>query len=144
MSNVRTEDDRRTAITDRLGRPLRDLRVSLTDECNFRCTYCMPEELYGEGYPFLNPASLLTFEEIGNVVRQLATLGVEKVKITGGEPLLRPGVHNLVSDLLSIPGIRDVGLITNGFHLAGVAERLRDAGLSRVTVSLDKEKEQNN
>ncbi len=97
----------------------------------------MPEELYGEGYPFLNPASLLTFEEIGNVVRQLATLGVEKVKITGGEPLLRPGVHNLVSDLLSIPGIRDVGLITNGFHLAGVAERLRDAGLSRVTVSLD-------
>ncbi|MDA3948153.1 MAG: GTP 3',8-cyclase MoaA [Spirochaeta sp.] len=125
------------AVTDRLGRPLRDLRVSLTDECNFRCTYCMPEELFGEGHPFLNPRNLLSFDEIENVVRHAAAMGVQKVKITGGEPLLRPGVHTLVRSLREIPGIDDIGLITNGYHLATVAQRLRDAGLERVTVSLD-------
>lgn len=124
-------------VTDRMGRPLRDLRVSLTDECNFRCTYCMPEELFGEGHPFLSPRSLLTFDEIVTLVRHMAKLGVQKVKITGGEPLLRPGVHRLVRDLYAIPGIEDVGLITNGFHLSGVAQRLYQAGLRRVTVSLD-------
>jgi cyclic pyranopterin phosphate synthase len=97
----------------------------------------MPEELFGEGHPFLSPAALLSFDEIVTLVRHMAKLGVQKVKITGGEPLLRPGVHRLVRDLYEIPGIEDVGLITNGFHLSGVAERLYQAGLRRVTVSLD-------
>lgn len=137
LSNHQDDREARRPVTDRMGRPLRDLRVSLTDECNFRCTYCMPEELFGEGHPFLSPKSLLTFDEIVTLVRHMANLGVQKVKITGGEPLLRPGVHRLVRELYAIPGIQDVGLITNGFHLAGVAERLYQAGLRRVTVSLD-------
>lgn len=129
-------------VTDRMGRPLRDLRVSVTDACNFRCTYCMPAELYGDGYPFLPPDALFSFDEITAFVRHAVTLGVEKVKITGGEPLLRPGVHTLVEQVASIPGISDVGLITNGYHLAAAAQRLRDAGLSRITVSLDSLREE--
>lgn len=125
------------AIHDRIGRPLRDLRVSVTDECNFRCTYCMPEELFGEGHPFLPPSALLTFGEIVTLIEGMVPLGVEKVRITGGEPLLRPGVHRLVRRLTGIAGIKDIALITNGFHLSGVAARLYEAGLGRITVSLD-------
>ncbi|MFP4638742.1 MAG: radical SAM protein [Spirochaetaceae bacterium] len=124
-------------VTDRLGRPLRDLRVSVTDECNFRCTYCMPEVLFGEGHPFLPPGQLLSFGEITRIVQAAASLGVRKVKITGGEPLLRPGLHRLIASLTHIPGIEDVGLITNGFHLPSLGTKLREAGLSRITLSLD-------
>jgi GTP 3',8-cyclase len=125
------------AIRDRLGRPLQDLRISLTDECNFRCTYCMPEELFGEGHPFLPPDSLLSFDEIVTAVEWMIPLGVRKIKLTGGEPLLRPGVHRLIRQLAELPGIEDIGLITNGYHLPAMAERLFQAGLRRVTVSLD-------
>lgn len=124
-------------IHDRMGRPLSDLRVSLVDECNFRCTYCMPRELFGEGHPFLAPQALLSFDEIVAVVECLAPLGVRKIKLTGGEPLLRPGMHELVPRLLAVPGIEDLGLITNGSHLAPLADKLRQYGLSRVTISLD-------
>jgi cyclic pyranopterin phosphate synthase len=125
------------AVRDRMGRPLADLRVSLIDECNFRCTYCMPKELFGEGHPFLPPRALLSFKEIVTVVRTLAPLGVSKVKLTGGEPLMRPGMHELIPRLFEIPGIEDVGLITNGYHLSSLAPALRRAGLERVTISLD-------
>ncbi|WP_081942212.1 GTP 3',8-cyclase MoaA [Spirochaeta lutea] len=124
-------------VTDRMGRPLRDLRISVTDECNFRCTYCMPKELFGEGHPFMPPSRYLSFPEIRDLVAMMVPLGVRKLKITGGEPLLRPGLHQLIARLTRIPGIEDVGLITNGFHLKTLGPRLRDAGLTRVTVSLD-------
>lgn len=124
-------------VEDRLGRPLRDLRISVIDECNFRCTYCMPRELFAEGHPFLAPSALLSFDEIETVVRIGARLGVNKVKITGGEPLLRPGVHRLIERLNNIRGIEDVGLITNGYHLPRLAGWLRAAGLKRITISLD-------
>jgi len=126
-----------SAIRDRLGRPLQDLRVSLTDECNFRCTYCMPEELFGEGHPFLPPSALLSFDEIVTAVGYMIPLGVRKIKLTGGEPLLRPGVHRLVRMLKELSGLEDIGLITNGFHLARVARQLYDEGLRRITISLD-------
>lgn len=127
----------RHALLDRLGRPLRDLRVSVTDECNFRCTYCMPKELFGEGHPFLPPKALLSFDEIESIVARFTHLGVEKVKITGGEPLLRMGVHNLIGRIRRLSGIDDIGLITNGYHLPNLAKHLRQAGLRRITVSLD-------
>ena len=124
-------------IADTMGRPLRDLRVSVTDRCNFRCTYCMPAEIYGERYEFLPRADLLTFEEIARLVRVFVGLGAEKVRLTGGEPLVRSGVEKLVAMLSSIEGIRDLTLTTNGYLLSQQAQALRDAGLQRVTVSLD-------
>jgi cyclic pyranopterin phosphate synthase len=111
--------------------------VSVTDRCNFRCPYCMPREVFGPGYAFLPRAELLTFEEIGRLVRAAARLGVTKVRLTGGEPLLRRDLETLVSLIASTPGIADVALTTNGSLLAARAEGLRAAGLSRVTVSLD-------
>jgi GTP 3',8-cyclase len=125
------------AVADRLGRPLRDLRVSVTDRCNFRCTYCMPKEVFGRDYAFLPREQLLTFEEITRVVQVAAGLGVEKVRLTGGEPLLRRNLERLVGQLASVPGIRDLALTTNGALLARQAEALAQAGLRRVTVSLD-------
>ncbi len=122
---------------DRLGRPMRDLRVSVTDRCNFRCPYCMPAEIYGEKYRFLPKPELLSFEEIERLVRILVPLGVEKVRITGGEPLLRHELPLLVERLARIPGVRDLTLTTNGFLLAAQAQRLVEAGLERITVSLD-------
>ena len=122
---------------DLLGRPLRDLRVSVTDRCNFRCPYCMPREMFGPGHAFLPRAELLSFEEIGRLVRAFARLGVQKVRLTGGEPLLRRDLPTLVRLIAETPGITDVALTTNGSLLAAQAESLKAAGLGRVTVSLD-------
>ncbi len=121
---------------DTLGRPLRDLRISVTDRCNFRCVYCMPKEVFGHDYRFLPRRELLSFEEIERVSRVFVELGVHKLRITGGEPLLRRGLEDLVGRLASL-GDLDVTLTTNGALLAQKAQALADAGLSRVTVSLD-------
>jgi cyclic pyranopterin phosphate synthase len=126
-----------TAVVDQLGRPLLDLRVSVTDRCNLRCTYCMPREVFGADYQFLPRTALLTFEEIERLCRLLAVDGVHKVRLTGGEPLLRRELHALVGMLAAIDGIDDIALTTNGVALAARAQRLKDAGLRRVTVSLD-------
>src|SRR6187431_1232123 len=126
----------RMALEDTLHRPLRDLRISITDRCNFRCVYCMPKEVYGREYEFLPRADLLTFEEIARLARVFAGLGVEKVRLTGGEPLIRRDVERLVEMLAAIPGL-DLTLTTNGAVLRQKARLLRDAGLGRITVSLD-------
>jgi cyclic pyranopterin phosphate synthase len=126
----------RVALEDTLHRPLRDLRVSITDRCNFRCVYCMPKEVYGRDYAFLPRRDLLTFEEIARLARVFARLGVEKIRLTGGEPLIRREVEGLVEMLASISGL-DLTLTTNGALLAQKAQALRDAGLGRITVSLD-------
>jgi GTP 3',8-cyclase len=119
------------------ARPMRDLRISVMDRCNFRCPYCMPKETFHDGYRFLKSAERLSFEEIVRLARLAVPLGVRKLRITGGEPLLRPNLIDLVGDLTSIPGIEDVALTTNGVLLAKYASELKAAGLSRVTVSLD-------
>jgi GTP 3',8-cyclase len=123
-------------VLDTLGRPVRDLRISVTDRCNFRCVYCMPKEVYGRSYRFLERRQLLTFEEIERLSRVFASLGVEKVRLTGGEPLLRRELERLVEMLGAIPGV-DLTLTTNGSLLPQKARVLADAGLRRVTVSLD-------
>ncbi len=122
--------------TDTFGRPLRDLRISVTDRCNFRCVYCMPKEVFGRGYRFMDRRELLTFEELERLARAFVALGVEKVRITGGEPLLRRDVERLVERLAAIGGL-DLTMTTNGALLPQKARALADAGLSRVTVSLD-------
>jgi cyclic pyranopterin phosphate synthase len=122
---------------DTLGRPLKALRISVTDRCNFRCTYCMPREVFGPDYPFLPRAALLTFEEITRLVRIFTGLGVAKVRLTGGEPLLRRELPVLVGMLAAVPGIEDLALTTNGVLLPDLAPALRAAGLKRLTVSLD-------
>jgi len=122
---------------DTLGRPLRDLRISVTDRCNFRCPYCMPRERYHEHYRFLKSGERLDFEEIVRLTRLFLTLGVRKLRITGGEPLLRAGLADLIGDLTSLPGMEDIALTTNGVLLGQQAIVLRAAGLQRVTVSLD-------
>jgi GTP 3',8-cyclase len=122
---------------DRFERPLRDLRISVTDRCNFRCPYCMPAEIYGDQYRFLPRPELLTFEEIERLASLFVSLGAEKLRITGGEPLLRHQLPRLIERLSAIPGVRDLALTTNGALLAKQAKALADAGLTRVTVSLD-------
>ena len=122
---------------DTLGRPLRDLRISVTDRCNFRCPYCMPRERYHEHYRFLKTNERLSFEEIVRLTRLFLQLGVRKLRITGGEPLLRAGLPELIGDLTTLPGVEDVALTTNGVLLAQQAAALRAAGLQRITVSLD-------
>jgi GTP 3',8-cyclase len=124
-------------ITDRFRRPLRDLRISVTDRCNFRCTYCMPADIYGENYRFLPREELLTYEEITRVARVFVRLGVVKLRLTGGEPLLREDLETLVAMLAQIDGVEDIALTTNAFLLPKKAGLLKDAGLKRVTVSLD-------
>jgi cyclic pyranopterin phosphate synthase len=128
-------------LLDRLGRPLETLRVSITDRCNFRCVYCMPKEVFGRDYAFLERRELLTFEEIARVVGIFAALGVRTVRLTGGEPLVRRNVENLVEQLSTIETSRgerlELALTTNGSLLAQKAEALAAAGLGRVTVSLD-------
>ena len=124
------------AVTDTLGRPVRDLRISVTDRCNFRCVYCMPKEVFGRDFEFLGREKLLTFEEIARLARVFHDHGVEKARLTGGEPLLRRDLERLVAMLAEIPGL-DLTLTTNGALLAAKAPALRDAGLRRVTVSLD-------
>jgi len=122
---------------DTLGRPLRDLRISITDRCNFRCVYCMPKEVFGRDYEFLPRAQLLTFEEIERLARAFVANGVRKLRITGGEPLVRRDVERLIALLRAIDDELDVTLTTNGALLPQKAQALADAGLSRVTVSLD-------
>jgi cyclic pyranopterin phosphate synthase len=124
-------------MLDQLDRPLRDLRVSVTDRCNLRCPYCMPREMFGADFAFLPREQLLSFEEITRVVRVMAAGGVAKVRLTGGEPLLRGQLDRLVAMLAAVEGISDIALTTNGLLLARHAQRLRDAGLDRVSVSLD-------
>ena len=124
-------------VTDRLKRPMHDLRISVTDRCNFRCTYCMPKEIYGEAYEFTPKAELLTYEEIARLTRLFARHGVRKLRVTGGEPLVRAGLDSLIALLSRIEGIEDLTLTTNGYLLAAQARALKDAGLQRITVSLD-------
>ena len=123
-------------ITDTLGRPLRDLRISVTDRCNFRCTYCMPKEVFGREYQFLERDELLTFEEIERVARVFVAHGITKIRLSGGEPLIRRNLERLVEMLAPIPGL-DLAMTTNASLLAHKAESLRRAGLERITVSLD-------
>jgi cyclic pyranopterin phosphate synthase len=122
---------------DRRGRELRDLRISVTDRCNFRCGYCMPAEVYHERYVFLPRREILSFEEIERLARIFVELGVRKLRITGGEPLVRHDLAELMGRLARIPGVEDLALTTNGYLLAGQAQALRDAGLARITISLD-------
>ena len=128
-------------ITDRFNRPLKDLRISVTDRCNFRCPYCMPAEVFGERYQFLPKAQILSFEEITRIARVFIALGVNKLRITGGEPLLRTDLHLLIAQLSGLVSTNgppvDITLTTNGYLLAQQAQRLKDAGLQRITVSLD-------
>jgi cyclic pyranopterin phosphate synthase len=128
-------------LADGLGRPLRDLRISVTDRCNFRCSYCMPKEVFDKDYPYLPHASLLTFEEITRLARQFVAHGVQKIRLTGGEPLLRKNIEVLVGQLSELRTVTgqplDLTLTTNGSLLARKAPALRAAGLQRVTVSLD-------
>jgi len=126
-----------TAKLDQRARPLRDLRISVTDRCNFRCSYCMPKELFGRDFAFLPRSELLSFEEITRLARLFAHEGVTKVRLTGGEPLLRRDLERLVEMLARLDGITDIALTTNGAILAARARAMADAGLTRVTVSLD-------
>ncbi|HEX5722843.1 MAG TPA: GTP 3',8-cyclase MoaA [Acidimicrobiia bacterium] len=122
---------------DRLGRPLHDLRISVTDRCNFRCTYCMPKEIFGRDFEFMRREELLSFEEIERVAAAFVRAGVQKLRLTGGEPLLRKGIEDLIGLLGRIEGVEDLTLTTNGSLLARKAPALKAAGLDRVTVSLD-------
>ena len=122
---------------DALGRPLRDLRISVTDRCNFRCPYCMPSEVFGDAYAFLPKPEILTFEEISRLARLFVGLGAGKIRITGGEPLLRKEIDHLIAKLKGIDGLEDLTLTTNGYLLGQMAGPIRDAGLNRITVSLD-------
>ena len=128
-------------LGDRLGRPLRDLRISVTDRCNFRCSYCMPKEVFDKNYQYLPQPSLLSFEEITRLARQFVAHGVRKIRLTGGEPLLRKNIEILIAQLAALRTIDaaplDLTLTTNGSLLARKAQALKDAGLQRVTVSLD-------
>jgi cyclic pyranopterin phosphate synthase len=124
-------------VIDQLGRGLRDLRISVTDRCNFRCRYCMPVETFGPGHVFLPREELLSFEEIVRLVRTLVPLGITKIRLTGGEPLMRRGLDDLVAMLAAVEGVKDLAMTTNGVLLAHHAEALALAGLDRVTVSLD-------
>jgi GTP 3',8-cyclase len=122
---------------DKLGRPLHDLRISVMDRCNFRCPYCMPKEQFHEHYRFLRSQERLSFDEIVRLARLFASLGVRKLRLTGGEPLLRTNLADLIGDLTDVPGIDDIALTTNGVLLGQHAVDLRANGLRRVTVSLD-------
>ena len=124
-------------ITDTMGRPLKDLRISVTDRCNFRCTYCMPAEIFGESYKFLPKNEILSFEEIARLARIFVEFGVNKLRITGGEPLLRTDLHILIAMLTGMPGLEDLTLTTNAYLLPQQARQLKDAGLQRITISLD-------
>src|SRR5699024_2531973 len=124
-------------IKDHFGRPLKDLRISVIDQCNLRCKYCMPKEIFGDDYPFLPENELLSFDEITRLARIFAQLGVEKIRITGGEPLMRKNLEVLIAELTAIPGIKDIALTTNGIFLPKRAKKLKQAGLKWVNLSLD-------
>ncbi|WHY28597.1 GTP 3',8-cyclase MoaA [Bacillus wiedmannii] len=123
--------------TDFFGRPLQDLRISVIDRCNFRCTYCMPAEVFGPDYAFLKDEFLLTFDEIERLAKLFVSIGVRKIRLTGGEPLLRKDLTKLIARLVKIDGLVDIGLTTNAIHLTKQAKALKEAGLHRVNVSLD-------
>jgi cyclic pyranopterin phosphate synthase len=123
--------------TDQLGRPLRDLRISVTDQCNFRCAYCMPKEIFGPDYPFLPKSEILTNEEVHKLALSFAELGIEKIRLTGGEPLLRRDLVPLVSNLSKIDLVKDLSLTTNGTLLPRYAKGLKESGLNRINISLD-------
>ena len=129
--------DRGPVLRDQLGRPMHDLRISVMDRCNFRCPYCMPRSTFHDKYRFLRPAERLTFDEIVRLTRLATSLGVRKVRLTGGEPLLRSGLPDLVGELSALEGVNDLALTTNGILLAQHAAELKSQGLQRVTVSLD-------
>ncbi|MBE5104676.1 GTP 3',8-cyclase MoaA [Bacillus thuringiensis] len=124
-------------VKDFFGRPLQDLRISVIDRCNFRCTYCMPAEVFGPDYAFLKDEFLLTFDEIERLAKVFVSIGVRKIRLTGGEPLLRKDVTKLIARLVKIDGLVDIGLTTNAIHLTKQAKALKEAGLHRVNVSLD-------
>ncbi|MCU5598003.1 GTP 3',8-cyclase MoaA [Bacillus sp. FSL M8-0063] len=124
-------------VTDFFGRPLQDLRISVIDRCNFRCTYCMPAEVFGPDYAFLKDEFLLTFDEIERLAKLFVSIGVRKIRLTGGEPLLRKDLTKLIARLVKIEGLVDIGLTTNAIHLTKQAKALKKAGLHRVNVSLD-------
>ena len=124
-------------VKDFFGRPLQDLRISVIDRCNFRCTYCMPAEIFGPEYAFLKDEFLLTFDEIERLAKLFVNIGVRKIRITGGEPLLRKDLTKLIARLVKIDGLIDIGLTTNAIHLTKQAKALKEAGLHRVNVSLD-------
>ncbi|MGG0302717.1 GTP 3',8-cyclase MoaA [Bacillus albus] len=124
-------------VTDFFGRPLQDLRISVIDRCNFRCTYCMPAEVFGPDYAFLKDEFLLTFDEIERLAKLFVSIGVRKIRLTGGEPLLRKDLTKLIARLVKIDGLLDIGLTTNAIHLTKQAKELKEAGLHRVNVSLD-------
>jgi cyclic pyranopterin phosphate synthase len=125
------------SVADALGRRLRDLRISVTDRCNFRCPYCMPSETFGKGFKFLPRKEVLSYEEIARIARLFVSLGTQKLRITGGEPLVRSDLPELIAQLAAIAGLRDIALTTNGHLLERMAAPLARAGLRRVTVSLD-------
>ncbi|GGK25678.1 hypothetical protein GCM10008955_19230 [Deinococcus malanensis] len=127
----------RPMLVDQLGRPLRDLRISVTDRCNLRCTYCMPASVFGPDYAFVPRSDLLTFEEIERLARLFVSLGVRKLRLTGGEPTLRRDLSDLVARLARLEGVQDLAMTTNGLLLPRLAPDLKAAGLRRVTVSLD-------
>ncbi|MGH1282889.1 GTP 3',8-cyclase MoaA [Bacillus basilensis] len=124
-------------VTDFFGRSLQDLRISVIDRCNFRCTYCMPAEVFGPNYAFLKDEFLLTFDEIERLAKLFVSIGVRKIRLTGGEPLLRKDLTKLIARLVKIDGLVDIGLTTNAIHLTKQAKALKEAGLHRVNVSLD-------
>lgn len=124
-------------VTDKFGRPIRDLRISVTDKCNFRCRYCMPKEIFGDDFEFLKREQLLSFDEIERLARIYAGLGVKKLRLTGGEPMMRKDLHELIERLNVIEGIEDIGLTTNGLLLKKHGQKLYDAGLRRINISLD-------
>lgn len=124
-------------VKDFFGRPLQDLRISVIDRCNFRCTYCMPAEVFGPDYAFLKDEFLLTFDEIERLAKLFVSIGVRKIRLTGGEPLLRKDLTKLIARLVKIEGLVDIGLTTNAIHLTKQAKALKEAGLHRVNVSLD-------
>ncbi|MGD6941322.1 GTP 3',8-cyclase MoaA [Cytobacillus gottheilii] len=132
----------KTIIKDQLKRPLRDLRISVIDRCNFRCTYCMPADIFGPDFAFLPRSELLTYEEIDRLARIFVDLGVEKIRLTGGEPLMRKDLPVLVGMLSKIEGLNDIGLTTNAVLLPKYAESLKNAGLKRVNISLDSLKDE--
>lgn len=122
---------------DQYKRPLQDLRISIMDRCNFRCSYCMPKEIFGDDYVFMPEEELLSFSEITMLAEEFAALGVKKLRLTGGEPLLRKNVPELIERLVKIEGIEDIALTTNGVHLVKQAKALKEAGLMRINLSLD-------
>src|SRR5690625_4677973 len=124
-------------IKDLLGRPLQDLRISVTDRCNLRCQYCMPKEIFGDDYVFLPESELLTYEEITRLARIFSHLGVNKIRLTGVEPLMRRELYKLIALLSDVEGIDDLALTTNGIFLPRDAKKLKAAGLERVNISLD-------